>query len=95
MERLVHVFDEPVLDADGHLYEARVLGREREDGTWVGWLEFSPHGSGGVVRCTERETTQPTLGALAYWASGIEPVYLEGAIARAQRSSRMSTSRST
>ena len=29
------------------------------------------------------ETTQPNLEALRYWASGLEPVYLEGALERA------------
>jgi hypothetical protein len=35
------------------------------------------------VRRSPVETTQPNREALTYWASGIEPVYLEGALERA------------
>jgi len=89
MDTLIHEFGQPVRDADGHNYRARVLGRKRGDGTWIGWLEFSPRGSGGVVRRTARETTQPSQKALTYWAQGIEAVYLEGALERAIINSRM------
>ena len=85
MDALVHEFRAVVRDADGHLYRARVMGRQRADGTWIGWLEFSPRGSGGVVRRTRRETTQPSREALRYWATGLEPTYLEGALERALR----------
>lgn len=88
MDVLVHELFTPVPDLDGHLYRARVMGRERRDGTWTGWLEFSPRGSGGVVRRTRTETTQPRRLALRYWALGLELVYLEGALARALRSKR-------
>ena len=83
MDTLIHEFSRAVRDADGHTYRARAVGRQRSDGTWIGWLEFSPRGSGGVVRRTKRETTQPSQRALTYWARGIEPVYLEGALERA------------
>jgi hypothetical protein len=33
---------------------------------------------------TEQETSQPNRVAVEYWASGLEPIYLEGAFARAQ-----------
>jgi hypothetical protein len=47
------------------------------------------------VRRSPVETTQPNREALAYWASGIEPVYLEGALERAiaSRSERRARSR--
>ena len=32
---------------------------------------------------TDRETTQPNLRALEYWATGLTPAYLEGALDRA------------
>jgi hypothetical protein len=52
---------------------------------WEGWIEFHPaNGSGSVLR-TGRETTQPNLAALEYWADGLEPIYFEGALARAER----------
>jgi hypothetical protein len=48
---------------------------------WEGWIEFYPTGE-GTVRVTDRETTQPNRAALEYWATGLEPVYYEGAFAR-------------
>lgn len=81
---LIHVFTTDISDPDGHLYTARALGRQRKDRTvWEGWLEFTPRGDGGMVRKGPIETTQPNREALAYWASGLEPVYLEGALERA------------
>jgi len=83
MDALIHEFARHVRDADGHLYKARAFGRQRSDRTWIGWLEFSPRGSGGIVRRTRRETTQPSRDALRYWATGLQPTYLEGALVRA------------
>jgi hypothetical protein len=73
-----------VTTADGTRYVVRVYGQPRTDGTWVGWLEFVAVGAARVLR-TGTETTQPNRAALAYWASGLEPTYLEGAFARAGR----------
>jgi hypothetical protein len=84
---LIHVFSVAVGDPDGHSYRARAMGRQRRDGTWIGWLEFTPSGSGGIVRRTDRETTQPSEGAVRYWALGLELAYLEGALERAVRGS--------
>ena len=68
---------------DGTLYVARVYGVPRRDGTWVGWLAFlAPYAT--LVLRTERETTQPNRLCLTYWATGLEPVYLEGALGRAR-----------
>ena len=64
-------------------YLVHVCGQERVDGTWEGWLEFHPTGGSSVFR-TDQETSQPNRTALEYWADGLEPVYLEGALARAQ-----------
>jgi hypothetical protein len=84
MENLIQEFTSEIADADGHLYSARAMGRQRKGRTvWEGWLEFTPAGGGGIVRRSPVETTQPNREALAYWASGIEPVYLEGALERA------------
>jgi hypothetical protein len=80
---VIHEFSAQVRDGDGHIYVARAVGRERKGGTWVGWIEFAPRGSGGIVRKSPIETTQPNREALEYWASGLEPVYLEGALERA------------
>jgi hypothetical protein len=71
-----------VVDHEGTSYRATTCGEAREDGTWWGWLEFQPR-DGGPPLATGQETTQPNRDALAYWASGLEPVYLEGALLRA------------
>jgi hypothetical protein len=96
MEELIHEFVSEITDADGHVYTARALGRQRKGRTvWEGWLEFAPIGGRGIVRRSQVETTQPNREALAYWASGIEPVYLEGALERAiaSRSDRRAPSK--
>jgi hypothetical protein len=68
----------------GTTYLARVYGRARADGTWEGWIEFVAVGAAVVLR-TDQETTQSSLEGVAYWASGLEPTYLEGAFARARK----------
>jgi hypothetical protein len=83
--RVVHDCEAVVRDPDGHAYRARAIGAERADGTWIGWLEFRPVGSGGLARVTGRETTQPSEAAVRYWAEGLQPGYLEGALVRAVR----------
>jgi hypothetical protein len=65
-------------------YVVRICGDERVDGTWQGWIEFHPTDSSHPILSTEQETSQPNHAALEYWADGLEPVYLEGAFARAQ-----------
>ncbi len=65
------------------LYSARVMGRRREDdGLWEGWIEFVLSDGTATLR-TGRETVQSNLQALRYWATGLEPTYLDGALARA------------
>ena len=81
MAELIQTYAEAVRDASGDDHVAYAYGEQRPDGTWEGWLEF--RSALGDVRRTERETTQPNREALAYWASGLEPVYLDGAFARA------------
>lgn len=65
-------------------YTARICGLERPDGTWEGWIEFHPNDATQPILSTDQETSQPNYAALEYWADGLEPIYLEGAIARAQ-----------
>jgi hypothetical protein len=74
---------EHVRNSDGRVFVARVYGEARRDGNWIGWIEFIPLTGVGKRRRTERETTQPSREALEYWASGLEPIYFEGAFARA------------
>jgi hypothetical protein len=52
------------------------------DGLWQGWIEFLPIADGEPVR-SGRETTQPNRADTLYWATGLTPVYLEGALGRA------------
>ena len=65
----------------GLSYRVWVMGEETLDGSWYGWLEFCPV-AGGPILTTGRETSQSSRAALHYWATGLEPVYFEGAIGR-------------
>ena len=71
----------PFTLTDGRVYTAQACGRERQNGMWEGWVEFVPD-DGSLVLRSERETTQPNLDALEYWATGLTPVYLKGALER-------------
>ena len=82
MRELIHRHSARVRARDGTIYEALIYGQARIDGSWIGWLEFLPLAGGHVLR-TARETSQPDRDALVYWAGGLEPLYLEGAIGRA------------
>jgi len=84
MPELIHEFKNHVESRDGVRYSVVVYGERRADGNWEGWLEFCPENALVGIR-TGRETTQPHRSALAYWASGLEPIYLEGAFDRALR----------
>lgn len=66
---------------DGVNYRAFVHGVRRDDGTWAGWIEFE---TGSTRLRTGQETSQPNRDALAYWASGLEDVYFDGALKRAK-----------
>src|SRR5262249_44258870 len=82
MARVVSIYQRsPLIVPDGRVYIAQACGRERYDGMWEGWLEFVPHNGSEVLR-SQRETTQPNLTDLAYWATGLTPVYLQGALER-------------
>jgi hypothetical protein len=82
MAQVVSAFSDVFRTTAGTSYTVTACGRERTDGTWEGWLEFAPDDTSPVLR-TKRETTQPNLTDLQYWATGLTPVYLEGALARA------------
>ena len=74
-------FDTPMASRDGHQYRVQACGRKRENGQWEAWLEFEEITTGEVLR-SQRETTQPNRVDAAYWATGLTPVYLEGALSR-------------
>ena len=75
-------FKAVVSSPDGSSYYARACGAEGYAGTWEGWVEFVPVSGGEVIR-SPRETTQPNRRDTEYWAEGLTPVYLEGALLRA------------
>ena len=80
MGELIHEHPHPIVAA-GVSWRVAVHGEQRSDGTWSGWLEFV---SDGTRRRTGQETSQPSRDALAYWASGLEDVYFDGALERAR-----------
>ncbi|MBD0370934.1 MAG: hypothetical protein ICV60_08875 [Pyrinomonadaceae bacterium] len=71
-------------DEKGISYTVMAYGEMTAGGTWEGWLEFHPADKTEQTLRTGRETTQPDRAALEYWASGLEPLYFEGAFARAR-----------
>ena len=77
--RTVTTLDEP-FRTGGRTYRIAVEGEQRPDGTWAGRVVFA---DGAKKRVTRQETSQPDRKALEYWASGLEAVYLEGALTRA------------
>ena len=84
MSELIHEHPAHVKGEGGTTYIVRIYAQERTDGTWEGWLEFYPTDEGKQVLRTEQETSQPNRTAIQYWALGLEPIYLDGAFARAQ-----------
>jgi hypothetical protein len=51
---------------------------------WEGWLEFVPLDGPSDVLVSSVESRQPEREHLVYWATGLTPVYLEGALRRAK-----------
>jgi hypothetical protein len=82
MAEVLVEFSDRISDDDGITYMARAIGAENGKGQWQGWIEFVPDDLGPAVR-SGRETTQPNRTDLVYWATGLTPVYLEGALQRA------------
>jgi len=85
MRELIQEYKHQVRSDDDILYTILAYGELRKDGNWEGWLEFRPYKGIGATLRTGRETTQPDRNALAYWASGLEAIYFEGALKRAFR----------
>lgn len=77
-------YENVITGRHGDTWVARVLGAERPDGTWVGWIRFGQVAGEHLLE-TERETTQPNRDDLMYWAKGLTYTYLEGALERARR----------
>jgi len=82
METVILTYQATLSMPSGRTYRPRACGHRRADGLWEGWLEFLPDDATPAVR-SGRETTQPNLVDLEYWATGVTPVYLQGALERA------------
>ena len=80
----VHEFANKVAGPDGTAYVVRAFAEESGN-VWIGWLEFRPAKGKGATLRTGEETSQPDKKAVEYWATGLEPVYLEGALQRARK----------
>jgi hypothetical protein len=83
MAELLQEYATEVTGPDETTYVVRSYGEERHDGTWIAWLEFEPNVPNKRRLQTKQETSQPNRVAVEYWATGLEPVYFEGAFQRA------------
>jgi hypothetical protein len=83
MAEMLVAYETPVVDASG-TYRARAVGRQGDDRMWEGWLEFESMDSAHKLFVTSVESRQPEKVHLVYWATGLQPTYLEGALARAR-----------
>jgi hypothetical protein len=83
MAEVLTTFTTPVRDEFGE-YFARAVGRPAAGHRWEAWIEFVPADGGADVLVSPVESRQPERVHLAYWASGLTHVYLEGALGRAR-----------
>jgi hypothetical protein len=84
MAELIQEYTTRITSTDGTTYFVRACGERRSDGTWEGWIEFHDADGTKPTLRTGQETSQPNRLAVEYWASGLEPIYFEGAFARAE-----------
>jgi hypothetical protein len=68
----------PIATAAGALYQPRVYA-DRNSALWDGYIVFFPMTVGPVI--------STDLASLQTWASGLDRIYLEGALARALEAS--------
>ena len=84
MVELIQEFAPEVISEDGRRFICRAYSAPQPQGPlWDAWLVFFPE-DGGPPLVGDRETAQHRSDLL-YWASGLEPVYLEGALERVAR----------
>jgi len=84
MAEFIQEFSTRIRGEDGTTYIVRAYAQRRSDNTWAGWLEFHSTDRRKPVLRTGQETSQPNRVTIDYWSSGLEPIYFEGAFARAQ-----------
>ena len=82
MAEVLAQFAERLTTSDGSKFVAQACGAPNAEGLWEGWIEFLPTDGGSPLR-SARETTQPNRTDAEYWAGGLTPIYLEGALKRA------------
>jgi hypothetical protein len=83
MDAVMMQLPETVSDERG-TFHVRVMARERNDGSWEGWLEFVPADNDSCRYVTPIETRQHDRVTMERWASGLTVVYADGALARAR-----------
>ena len=84
MVHFVQQYSQVIRGKDHCNYVARVYAAQHPDRSlWDGWFVFFPL-DGRRELATDRETTQSSLSAVAYWATSITTIYLEGALERAR-----------
>jgi hypothetical protein len=83
MDAVMMQISETVSDERG-TFHAIVMARERNDGSWEGWLEFVPVDNDSCRYATPIETRQHDRVTMERWASGLTAVYADGALARAR-----------
>ena len=82
MAEVLAEYADLIVSSDGVRYRAQAVGAPGPDGLWEAWIEFLPLAVEAPIR-SPRETTQPNREDAVYWASGLTPAYLEGALSRA------------
>ena len=82
MAQVLAQYTDILTDKDRISYRAHACGAPMPDGKWQGWLEFLPLDGSTPIR-SGRETTQPNRMDVEYWATGLTPIYLQGALQRA------------
>jgi hypothetical protein len=82
MIQLVHQYQTPLRTGSGETYLATAFTDQQPRGLWEAWFVFAPL-AGGRALATDLETTQSKRDDVVYWATGISPAYLEGALTRA------------
>lgn len=79
---LIRTYPNVVRETDGSVFACASYSKQRADGRWEGRIVFFPQ-HGGPPVATDRETTQPRRASLEYWADGLSPTFLQGALSRA------------
>jgi hypothetical protein len=84
MSEVLLEYEPIVSETDGSQWKPRACGRRGDGHMWEGWIEFVPLNRASSPVRSRRESTQPSRESLIYWATGLTPVYLKGALERAR-----------